>query len=70
MKVFARRRQPAPQEDRPCPSWITTRGNQSHRDDLNALPEAPELIACDVSNRCPVIPLTAEPVYRGHGADC
>ena len=73
VKVFARRRQPAPTlhgDCAPCPSWITTRGNQSHRDDLYALPEAPELIACDVVNRCPVIPLVAEPVYRGHGADC
>lgn len=57
VKVFGRR-------------WITTRGNGAREDNLHALPEAPDLIACDLLNRCRAIPRAAEPVFRGHGADC
>lgn len=52
-----------------CNYWVTTPGNRSALDNLHAQPARPELIACDTVNRCPVIPETAQPVYRAHGAD-
>jgi len=63
----AARGEPKPVPD--CKHWITTHGDDTSLDDLNAQPERPELIACDVVNRCPVIPQSAQPVHRAHGPD-
>ncbi|HMB51729.1 MAG TPA: hypothetical protein VKU40_00345 [Thermoanaerobaculia bacterium] len=52
-----------------CKHWIKTHGDDTSLDDLHAQPERPELIACDVVNRCPVVPQSAQPVHRAHGPD-
>lgn len=50
--------------------WISTRGNKTPADNLHSMRCHPGLIACDVVNRCPAIPESAQPVVRGHGPDC
>lgn len=50
-------------------AWISTGGSvpATH---LHAQRSHPELVVCDVLNRCPVVPTEAQPISRGHAPDC